>query len=56
MVYPRQMPLLPGQLYWNGWSVSLPNKTGTYRLWDESRYTAPETLQRLYCIFREHPR
>ena len=54
MVYPRQIPLLPGQNYWSGRRIK--SHIGTYRLWDESRYTAPETLQNLYCIFRDHPR
>lgn len=46
MVYPQIRPILPGMKYWTG-----PDYT--YRAWDDSRYTAPETLQNLYCIFRD---
>lgn len=45
MVYPQVRPLLPGMKYWTG-------PDDTYKAWDDSRYTAPETLQNLYCIFR----
>ena len=47
MVYPRVRSLLPGMKYWTGTELD------EYKEWDESRYTAPETLQNLYCIFRD---
>lgn len=46
MVYPEARHFLPGMKYWTG-----PRET--YKAWDESRYTAPETLQNIYCIFRD---
>ena len=46
MVYPEARHFLPGMKYWAGGGE-------TYKAWDESRYTAPETLQNIYCIFRD---
>lgn len=48
MVYPQVRYFLPGMKYWTG-----RDYYDEYRVWDESRYTAPETLQNLYCIFRD---